>query len=223
MKPIFKGNFTHVIFLLALLAIILVIMAYMKSDRSSFSSKEVPEFNEQVKVIDNKYYNKIYNFGISMPNADWEMNCLDKIDSLRKQDTSLPILDNINVMLELYRRDKSDTLAIVQVGIIDLIEPRTAPSLAKQNLQEIRLSFPPPDTVRTIKDVAISGTGKLRGAYYVIEFDESLNYPYPVWITMFVVNNKMAFAMICQVRDGDYEFLRSDFETILQSFRLYKI
>ena len=31
---------------------------------------------------------------------------------------SIALLENINVMLEMYRRDMTDTLAIVQVGII---------------------------------------------------------------------------------------------------------
>ncbi len=222
MKPLFKGNFGHIIFLLALLVVIVAIMVYLKSDKSSFLTPDIPEFGEQIKVIDNKYYNKIYNFGISMPNADWEMFCLEKIDSLRKQNTSLSILDNLNIMLEMYRRDMTDTLAIVQVGIIDLVAPRTPQSLAEQNLKEIKLSFPPPDTIRVIKDVTLSGSGRLKGAYYMIEFSESLNYSYPVWVAMFVVYNKMAYITICQVRSEDYEFLRMDFESILTSFRLFK-
>lgn len=222
MKPVFKGSFAHVIFLVALLVVILAIMTYMKSGKSSYLSPQIPKFEDQVRVIDNKYYNKIYNFGISMPNADWEMFCLEKIDSLRKQDTSLSILDNINVMLEMYRRDKADTLAIVQVGIIDLIEPRTPQSLAEQNLKEIISTFPPPDTTRLVKDVTLSGSGRLKGAYYVIEFNENLHYPYPLWVAMFVVYNKLAYTTICQVRSEDYAFLRTDFEAILRSFRLYK-
>lgn len=222
MKPIFKGNFAHVVFLVALLVVILAIMTYLKTDKSSFLTKNIPEFEEQVKVIDNKYYNKIYNFGISIPDSDWEMFCLEKVDSLRKQNSSLSILDNINVVLEMYRRDKTDTVAIVQVGIIDLIEPRTPQSLAEQNLSEIKLSFPLPDTIRIIKDVTLSGSGRLRGAYYVIEFNEKLNYTYPLWIAMFFINDRLAYTTICQVRSEDYEFLRTDFETILKSFRLFK-
>lgn len=222
MRPVFKGNLSYLIFLVALLVVIIAIMAYLKTEKSSFITPEIPEFEEQVKVLDNKYYNKIYNFGISMPNADWEMYCVEKIDSLRKQDTSLPILDNINVVLEMYRRDMTDTLAIVQVGIIDLVEPRTPQRLTEQNLREVKLSFPPPDTLRVIKDVSLTGSGRLRGAYYVIEFNERLNYAYPVWVAMFVVYNKLSYIVICQVRSEDYEFLRTDFEAILSSFRLFK-
>lgn len=222
MRPIIKGNFAHIVFLVALLAIIFFIMFYLKTDKSSFISADIPEFDEQVKVIDNRYYNKLYDFGISVPNSDWEMFCLERIDSLRKQDTSLPILDNINIMLEMYRRDMNDTLAIVQVGVIDLVEPRTPTSLAQQNLKEIQLTFTAPDTIRIIKDVDLTGSGRMQGAYYVIEFSENINYPYPVWIAMFVVYNKLAYSIVCQVRSEDYEFLRSDFESILQSFRLFK-
>lgn len=222
MRPVFKGNSTHIIFLVALLAIILFIMLYLKADKSSFLSSDIPEFEEQVKVVGNRYYNKVYHFGISIPNSDWEMNALEKVDSLRRQDISLPILDNINVMLEMFRRDMEDTLSIVQVGLIDLLEPRTPQSLAEQNLKEIQHAFVAPDTLRIIKNVDLTGSGSLRGAYYVIEFDENLHYPYPVWVSMFVVYNRMAYCIICQVRSADYEFLRNDFESILQSFRLLK-
>jgi len=222
MKPLFKSNLAHIIFLVALLAVILLIMFYLKSDKSSLMTSEIPEFEEQFKVEDNRYYNKMYNFRISMPNMDWEMFCHEKMDSLRKQKTSLPILDNINVLLEMYRRDMNDTLAIVQVGIIDLIEPRTPQSIAEQNLNEIKLSCPLPDTIRVIKEVTMLGSGRLRGAYYMIEFDENLSYSYPVWIAMYIVHNKFAYSVICHVRSEDYAFLKTDFETILQSFHLFK-
>jgi hypothetical protein len=222
MKSVFKGNFTHIILLVTLLVVILAIMTYLKSDGSSFFAPKIPRFEDKVKVIDNKYYNRVYHFGISIPSKDWEIVRHDKIDSLNKQDTSRSILDNINDMLEMYRRDKKDTLAIVQVGIIDLVEPRTPQSLAKQNLKEIISSYPSPDTVRVIKDVTLSGAGRLKGAYYVIEFDKKSNYTYPFWVVMFVVQNKLAYTTICQVRSEDYEFVRTDFETILRSFSLFK-
>ena len=63
-------------------------------------------------------------------------------------------------MLEMYRRDMEDTLAIVQVGVIDLLEPRTPQSLAGQNLKEIQFAFTAPDTIRVIKDVALTGSGR---------------------------------------------------------------
>lgn len=222
MKPIFKSNATHLMFLVALLAVILLVMQYLKGDKSIMRSSSIPKFEEQVKVIDNRYYNKIYHFSISVPNTDWEIVCHDRIDSLRKQDTSRPILDNINLMLEMNRRDNSDTMAIIQVGIIDLVEPGTAQSLAKQNLLEIEKSFSPPDTIYVVQDVTLSGSGGLPGAFYVLDFNQELHDPYPRRIAMFVVNNKLAYTIICQVRSEDYAILKSDFEKILQSFRLLK-
>ncbi len=220
MKPILNKNIAQIIFLVALLAVILIIMKNLKGGKSSLGSSSIPKFEEQVKVIDGKYYNKIHHFSIALPNTDWELVCLDRVDSLRKQDISRPILDNINLMLEMYRRDREDTLSIVQVGIIDLVEPRTPQSLAKQNLQEIEKTFSPPDTVYVVQDVTLSGSGRLQGAFYVLDFNQALRYPYPRWISMFVVQNKLAYAIICQVHIDDYAFLKTDFEKILQSFRL---
>ena len=221
-KTSFKGNFTHILFLAALLVVILAIMIYMKRDKSSIFVPPIPEFEDPVKIIDQKYYNRVYNFGVSMPNTDWEMVYPEKVDSLRKQDISISILENIDVMLEMYRRDMTDTLAIVQVGIIDLVEPRTPNSLAEQNLREIISATPATDTIHVVKDVTLSGSGRLKGAYYVIEFDEKLQYQYPLWVAMFVVHNQLAYTTICRVRSEDYALLRTDFETILKSIRLYK-
>jgi len=221
MSTIFKGNVAHIIFLVALLAVIIVMMVYIKT--STRLTRTMPEFvDEPIKIIDNTYFNKQYHFSISLPNSDWELKFSDNIDTLRQQNVSQPLLDNINVMLEMYRRDGSDTLAVVQVGIIDLTEPRTPRSLAQQCLREIKSAVNLPDSVRVVKDVTLSAAGRLRGAYYVIEFSENLKYDYPVWVAMFFVYNKLAYTVICQVRSEEYGFLRSDFESILKSFRLFK-
>ena len=89
-KTPFKGNFSHILFLVALLVVIFVIMIYMKSDKSSMFVPTIPEFEDQVTIIDQKYYNRVYNFGISMPNTDWEMAYAENIDTLQKQDRSIP-------------------------------------------------------------------------------------------------------------------------------------
>ncbi len=222
MKTFFKKSSNQIVFLIVTLGIVIAIMTIMKSDNIGLKPPGVPEFEEQVKIIDNRYYNKPYHFGIALPNYDWDMVCVEKVDSIRTQNLNHPIIDNINVMVEMYRRDGFDTLAIVQVGVIDLIEPRTPQSLANQSLEEIQLTFTTPDTVRVVRDVTMSGAGSLRGAYYMIEFPDAAEYPYSVWISMFLVHNKLGYAIICQVREDDYEFLRTDFEDILKSFRLFK-
>ena len=221
-KTTFKGNFSHILFLVALLVVIFTIMIYLKSDKSSIFMPSIPDFEDPVTIIDQKYYNSVYNFGISLPNTDWEMAYSENIDSLQKQDKSISLLENINMMLEMYRRDMTDTLAIVKLGIIDLVEPRTPTSLAEQNLREIISAIPVTDTVHVIKDVTLSGSGSLKGAYYVIEFDEELHYQYSIWVSMFIVHNQLAFTIICQVGTEDYVLFRTDFEAILKSFRLYK-
>lgn len=222
MRSILSGNISHILFLIIALAIVLLLMSYLKSGKSTFMSSDLPQFNEPTKVIENKYYNRIYHFGISRPNTDWEMNYVEIIDSLRRQDKSLPILDNLNVLLKIYRRDLDDTLTVVQVGIIDLVDPRTPQSLAEQSLNEIESSFPPPDTVRVVKAVTSTESGRLQSAYYMIERPQTLKYHYPIWIVMFLVHNKLAYTVLCQVRSENYEFLRADLENILKSFRLYK-
>jgi len=221
MKSIVKSNWKQIIILVALLVVILMIMNFLKADRSKSIFTTFPEFQEPAKVIDNKYYNKLYGFGIARPHADWEFSYPEKIDSLRKQDSSLPLLKNLNLMVKLFRQDLSDTISIVQIGIIDLIEPQVPQSLAEQSLAEIVQSYSFPDTVRVIRGVTLSGYGTKQGAYFMIEYPDRVKWKYPTWIFMYVVRNQFAYTVICQVRNELYDFMRKDFESILTSFRFY--
>ncbi|MFZ5515149.1 MAG: hypothetical protein ACOY90_00830 [Candidatus Zhuqueibacterota bacterium] len=218
MKANKKSGFGSVYFMVLALGVVLALMAYLKADMKKLKQPAAPRFAEEIKVVDKTYFNKPMNFCISMPNSDWEMTCVDNVDSLATQDVSKTILENIYVLAEMYRRDGADTLALVQMGVMPLAEPRTPQSLAMQNFAEISQSFSAPDTVRVIQPVVLTTFGKLRGAYYMVEFPESVRYSYPVWLAMFVVYSKTSYSIICQVRSEDYEFLRTDLEKILESF-----
>ena len=221
MKPVLKSSSGHLIFLIVLLAAVIGIMVILKPNNFCFQ-QSTPKFDGDFEMVDNKYYNMLYHFGVDLPNSDWEMLCFENIDSLRTQDLDLIIVDNINVVAQMNRMDRQDTLAIVQIGIIELVEPRTPHSMAAQSLEEIKSAFKLPDTVRVVQDVTITGASSLRGAYYMIEFPEKSNYTYPVWVVLFLVRNKIAYATICQVKSEFYGYLRSDFEDIFKSFRLFK-
>ena len=95
-----------------------------KTGQLSFQGASIPEFENQAKIIENKYYNKSYHFGISLPSKDWEMNYVENIDSLKTYNPHRTLLENSKEFVKMYRRDLSDTLSIVRVGIIKLFEPR---------------------------------------------------------------------------------------------------
>jgi len=193
----------------------------MKSDKLSLQSSPIPEFDEDVKIIEGKYYNKRYNFGFALPTTDWEISYDKSIDSLVIQDSSLSLIENLTLLASLNRRDMMDTLSVVQFGLVPLYEPRIVTSLAKQSLQETKQQFPAPDTVRVISEVTLTGMSKLRGAYYIVEFSEKSGLNYPVWINMFLVHDKMCYGIICQVKTDAYDFLINDLEDILKSFRIF--
>ena len=222
MKSIFKGSLMHIFFLVAILAVILMIMAYIKSDFFKLKPTSVPDFDGPVAVVNSKYFNKLYHFGISLPNTDWELSQCDKIDTLKTQDKALPLLDNMNMMLKMVRRDLGDTLSIIKVGIIDLIDPRTPQSLADQSLKELTKSVSMYDTLSIVAGTTLTGTGSNQGAFHVVEFPGSKYSKYPVWVTMFFIYNKRAYVVNCQVKSEFYGFFKADFENVLKSFRLYK-
>lgn len=196
-------------------------MIIVKTDKIGFQPTPIPEFDTDAKIIDGKYYNKRYNFGIALPSADWEISYRQNTDSLLTQNSSLTLIENINLFAEMNRRDRLDTLSIVQVGIIPLNEPRMPASLAKQSLHETKQNFLSPDTIRVISDVTVTGMSKLRGAYYMVEFPEQSHTEFSVWLVMFLVQNRLCYTITCQVKSEEYDFLRSDLEDILKSFRIF--
>jgi hypothetical protein len=222
MRSIFKGNFSQIIFLVAILAVILLIMAYLKSGMFKMKPSNIPEFEGSIAVVDNRYFNKLYHFAISLPNNDWELTYSKKADSLNKQDQALPLLDNMNLMLKMIRRDLGDTLSIVKVGIIDLLDPRTPQSLADQSLMELKQSVAPKDTLYIVAGTTLSGTASNQGAFHVVEFPGVKYSKYPIWVTMIFNYNKLAYVVNCQVKSEYYGFFKTDFENVLKSFRLFK-
>ena len=211
----------QIIFLLVLLITIIAIMIIMKTGKMNFYPSSIPDFDEPVNIIENTYYNKIYHFSISLPSADWEFFNYENIDSLQSQNPEFSLIQNVNTFAQMCRRDLNDTLSIVDVGIIDLKEPRIASSVAQQSLSEIISNFSAPDSVRLISEVTLTGASKLRGAYYIVEFPDLSQEKFPIMIAMFLVHNRLGYTIICRVRTEDYELLISDFEKVLMSFRIF--
>lgn len=221
MKSIIRGNFSQVLVLFALLIVIIMIMIFLKSNEMKFKISAIPNFEGPAKVIENRYYDRTFSFSIARPNNFWEFDYQNHPDSLKKQLLNRPLLSNVNNMVRLFRRDLSDTISVVRIGIIDLLEPRDSHQLAAQCLQEIVVSHPLPDTVRVIRGVTRAGYASRQRAYFMIELPSRDRSPYPIWIVLFDVKQDLAYAIICQVRSELYDFLRKDFESILTSFRLY--
>ncbi len=216
-----KKSSGQILFLVLLLITIVAIMIVLKTDKIGFQPSPIPEFDTDAKILNGKYYNKRYNFGIALPSADWEISYRQNIDSLITQNSSLTLIENINFFAEMNRRDRLDTLSIVQVGIIPLNEPRMPVSLAKQSLQETKQNFLSPDTIRVISDVTLTGMSKLQGAYYMVEFPEQPGTKFPIRLVMLLVQNRLCYTITSQVKADEYDYLRSDLEDILKSFRIF--
>ncbi len=163
----------QVLFLATMLITIIGFMILMKRGQLSYwTEAKLPEFENSFQIIGNQYYNKLYHFGVSMPNSDWEIIPVEGIDSLGAFNTQQSLIANTTVFVQICRRDKTDTLSVARIGIIPLVEPRTPDSMAKQSLNEMKAKFQKPDIVRIIRDVTITGINKLRGACYLLELPQ---------------------------------------------------
>lgn len=205
------GQITVLVVALAFVVGFMVILGREKP------SELPPTGDEYAKVVNQTYYNTLLDFAISAPSTDWEIIFYGQSDSLRRENVELAVFENVNPVVELRRYDRNVTVALVEVGVIDLQVPQTPRGLAERNLAEVKQMYlEQGDTVRVIKPVTATSTGSLQGAYYVIEIPNS--YPLPIWVVTFVVRNQMAYTIICQVTREDYDYFRGDLAAIIQSF-----
>ena len=90
-------------------------------------------------------------------------------------------------------------------------------------MSELINKYRTPDTMRVISNVTMTGVSKLRGAYYLIEFPQAAQKNYPIFLGIFIVQNRLCFTIICEIKSDAYEFLRLDVEDILKSFRVFNV
>lgn len=180
-----------------------------------------PTATAPVSVKKLTYYNRSYHFTIRAPSSDWEITYTQQVDSLRPEKPSVSVLENINPLLEMKRRDREAVIALVQAGVISLTQPRTPHSLAVQTLAEMQRDFRSSgDTVRVVQSVTPISSAKVQGAFFVVEVPQATQpAPRPIWINTFWVRNQLGYVAICQTTKSDYAYLRPDLENILGSFR----
>jgi hypothetical protein len=181
----------------------------------------LPASAAPVSVNKLAYYNRPYQFTIRAPSSDWEITYNQQVDSLKPEKPAASVLENINPMLEMKRRDRDAVIALVQAGVISLTQPRTPHSLAVQTLTEMQQDFRSAgDTVRVIQTVTAISGAKVQGAFFAVEVPQAAQpSPRPIWINTFWVRNQLGYVVICQTTKSDYAYLRPDLENILGSFR----
>ncbi len=214
--PYRKG---HLILLAIALTLAIGVMFFFR--RFGATEPSPPTTSAPVSVNKLTYHNQPYKFMIRAPSSDWEITYNQQMDSLRPEKPAAPVLENINPMLEMRRRDRETVIALVQIGVIALSQPRTPHSLAAQNMNEIQRDFRSgSDTVRVIQAVTAISGARVQGAFFVVEVPPAAQpETRPIWINTFLVRNQLGYAIISQTTKNDYAYLRPDLENILGSFR----
>jgi hypothetical protein len=203
------------------IALTLAIGVMLLFRRFGATAPPPPTGSAPVSVNKLTYYNRPYKFTIRAPSSDWEITYNQQVDSLRPEKPETAVLENINPMVEMRRRDRETVIALVQVGVIELAQPRTPRSLAVQNMNEMRRDFRSgSDTVRVIQAVTPISGARVQGAFFVVEVPSAAQpATRPIRINTFLVHNQLGYAIISQTTKNDYAYLRPDLENILGSFR----
>ncbi|OQX94839.1 hypothetical protein B6I21_08540 [candidate division KSB1 bacterium 4572_119] len=222
MKSIFKSMSKQLFLLVVILGTLLFIMAIVKSDFVDLKPPAIPTFNENEKIIGNKYFNKDYNFGISIPSTDWEIIHGKGLLELEFVHFNSALLKNLILKARMTRSDNSSQFAIIDVAIMDLENSTTPTTIAKKSLNELKAIYSGSDSVYVTQGVISSGEGSLSGAFYMAELPEDIGIEFPVIIPMFFVRNNIAYAVICRSKVDNYDFVRHDFESVLTSFKLFE-
>jgi hypothetical protein len=215
-----RGSKGHLI-LLAITLVLALGATFLFRRLGSNESPPSPGPTASVSVKKLAYYNRLYHFTIRAPSSDWEISYYQQVDSLKPEKPSASVLENINPMLEMKRRDREAVIALVQAGVISLTQPRTPHSLAVQTLNEMQRDFRSAgDTVRVIQSVTPISGARVQGAFFVVEVPQTKPpSPRSIWINTFWVRNQLGYVAICQTTKSDYAYLRPDLENILGSFR----
>ncbi|MDZ7288885.1 MAG: hypothetical protein ONB44_04145 [candidate division KSB1 bacterium] len=204
--------------LIIVLVILLAIMLFLRR----LGTSDLPIPTASPVLVDNlTYQNQLYNFAIRAPSTDWEIVSFQNPDTLRQENPAASVLENINPFLEMRRRDREAVIALVQVGVIELVASRTSNRLALQNLDEIRRDFTlRTDTVRIIQPVTPVSGARVQGAYFAVEVPKTAQgSPRTIWINSFWVHNQLGYSIMCQTTRNDYAYVVKDLEAILGSFR----
>ncbi len=211
-----KSNLFNIVFMLFLLAFVFVMIYIIDQQRHRIPALHdvLDKFEGSAKVINQTYYNRPFRFSLSVPDSSWEFTYIPEVDSsiLYGSSDSEP-----GIVAEIQRIDAS---AILKIGIYRNEQGLNPESLAFRNLQQIQRQFKAmQETISVVADVTIAGSGDLTGAFFVLELPEKSHHPYPVWIHMDFKRDQLAYHLFCQVRQQDYEALRTNIENILKSFR----
>ncbi|MDZ7261921.1 MAG: hypothetical protein ONB05_07445 [candidate division KSB1 bacterium] len=212
-----KSTSSHIVILVMALIVVIGLMIYLKQG-DKVSQETLPD--EKFVVRDKTYFNNLYGFAISVPSTDWEIVYSEGIDTLKPENPELGVLENLNLIVNLQRKDKGQVIALVEIGIIALVQPRTSRQLVVQCLDELlNACQEKANQVNLMKEVTTTPNGSLQAAYFVIALPIAPEYPFPVRVITIVVRKQLAYCMVCQVSRENYDYFREDFEQIIQSFR----
>lgn len=212
-------KFTKQLFvLLFALVVVLAMLFYLLSIKSGPGVQQ-GQLRSSLPYVDGRhYYNPIFHYTVSAADADWQVTAAEVADSLHMENARLTVFENINPQVQLRRNDRDTTIALVELGVIRLVAPRNALSLAERSLQEILVAYSnKTDSIRVLAKPTLSTGTRLAGAYFVVQLPPGLAMP--VWVVTFIVRDDLAFAIISQSRLREYDLLRRDITAIIESFR----
>lgn len=208
-----KFNRANIILMVTILMVVIFLMIAL--NRKQFLPIDDPLSNIKgtVKVIDRHYYNKPFRFALTVPNNHWEYSYSPNVDST--------IIDGSHEhapakIVQLVCREGNNTIAVIDVVLFLITEETTSDKLAARDLKRIKQDHPESSIVSSVTHAGSIG---ISAAYHVVELPQTISLPYPVWVTMFIVRDQLAYTMKCQVKRDSYEQLRPDLERLLKNFR----
>ena len=205
----------QLLIMLAALAGVVGLMLYL---RSFGSGSAVPSSNRHSLT----YESERFDFAIHAPNSNWLIQSHETSDSVRSENPLLSVRENTAAIVTLRLSDSVTVIAQADIGVMRLVQPRSAVSLASQSLQQIITEYTRNvDTVRVVVEVTPVASRKIEGAYFVV----ALNRPaelfgaLDLWVMTYIVRNDFGFAVACRTDRKHYGRVRDDLTRIIESFR----
>jgi len=228
-KPRSKyGSITHIILLGAALAVIIWLIFFLK-DSSLFSGEgeggetgHTPVVRGSGLDIDENLINYFdEDIQLLRPDGNWEFAYGT---SLRHEEadsfSAVAWLDATEICrLTLY--DAERPVARVRVGKLQLQEPRTTSSLARQSFENIMLYALNPDhpyNVDTWEPTTTLDSDGLQGTYYVIKVTHTRNTQADIRVVAFFVKDLWVYTLMGEVSYEEYDIYREKLRYIFGHF-----
>lgn len=207
------------LFIMAIL-LVLVVALMISLQRKGAELASQASHQHPATLEDQTYRHSDFRFSIQAPNRDWVITEIAPTEAQASPEIVRDIIANTTNVVQLTRQLQDTVLARCTVGVFNLKDLYSAFAVAAESLHEIMNQYQSSqDTVQVIWPVTKLETSVADGAIFIVKIPRAAT-PLEVWVSTYLIKDRVAYAIFCQTSEAAYPAYRDDIEKIIGSFRL---